>query len=385
MRIKLHDPVVVSQAPLDVKPWGPWQFPVLQRLDDGQLLLEFHQEADSATSRGLPKAQATSADEGRSWQEAPPPGIMAGLRLPNGDLLRALQRPSLPVPGLELPAPLALVPSSYGITYTYYRRSELPADLQSAWWFRRRPAGHSEWVEGQAGVESPDDLVYSTEEVLVRPAFEQDRIHVAPHGELLATQYALPQMSQGRLVIRRFLAKLVESLDNGRTWRLKSSIPYHPDPAADPSWDARDGFTEPQIAFQPDGSLLALLRTTDGNGVGPMYVTHSEDGGTTWETPAVFDNLGVWPQLLTLDSGVTLASYGRPGLYLRASTDPAGRTWDERLTVVPPGTPHRDTCSYSALIALPDGQALLAYSDFNVADDEGRPRKTILTRRIEVN
>lgn len=384
LRITLKAPVVVSQAPPSMRKWGPWQFPLLQRLEDGRLLLEFHKEADSAAAYGLPMGQAVSEDDGATWRDVPAPGIMAGLRLLNGDLLRAFQRLSPPVSTLKMPKPVAFLPSSY-TTYTYYRRSELAVELQSGWWFRRRPADGSEWVEEQARVEVPNDLVYTTENVFVFPFFEQDRIHVAPDGRLVATFYCMPQIAGKRIIlVRRFLSLLMESLDNGRTWRLKSTIPYRPDQTADTAWDARDGFLEPQIGFLPDGSILCLLRTTDGNGVGPLYVCRSEDGGATWSTPCVFDNLGVWPQILTLKSDITLAAYGRPGLYLRATADPSGTTWGPRTTVLQPSELHRDTCSYCDLIPMSDHEALIAYSDFNFPDSGGRPRKTILVRRIDV-
>lgn len=384
MKLVLHDPAVVSRAPPDIRSWGPWQFPRLQRLEDGRLLLEFHKEADSAAAYGLPPGQAVSEDDGATWRNAPPTGIQAGLRLPNSDLLRACQRPSPPAAGRNMPKPLAHVQSSYNNTYTYYRRSELPEELRAGWWFRRKPAGSSTWVEEQASVETPDDIAYVTEGVFVFPYFEQDRIHVAPDGRLVATLYGLPQMNAGRILVRRFLAMLVESPDNGRTWRLKGIIPYCPDTRSDPIWDARDGFTEPQIAFLPNDSMLALLRTTDGNGIGPLYSTRSRDGGKTWDSPRVFDNMGVWPQALVLKCGVTLAAYGRPGLFIRATDDPAAKKWDKKITVVPAGQLHADTCSYSDMIALNDREALIAYSDFNAPDSNGRPCKTILIRRIEV-
>jgi hypothetical protein len=383
--IILHDPVVVSQAPVGLKEWGPWQFPLVERLDDGRLLVNFNKEADSATAYGSPMGQAVSADEGATWREVPAPGIVTGLRLPNGDLLRAFQRPSPPASGLNMPKPLAHVPSSYNtVTYTYYRRSEVPPDLQAGWYFRRRLASGSTWVEEQARVEVPDDLVYTTENVFVFPYFEHDRIQVAPDGRLVATLYSLPQMVRGRTLVRRFFAMLMESSDSGRTWRVKGSIPYRPDPDADPEWDARDGFTEPQIGYLPDGSILCLLRTTDGNGIGPMYITRSKDDGVTWSTPRVFDDCGVWPQVLTVKNGVTLVSYGRPGLYVRATNDPSGMKWGKRMIVVQPGPLAQDTCSYSDMIALTDHEALIVYSHFTFPDGEGRPRKTILARRIEI-
>ncbi len=384
MKITLQDPVVVSQAPPDLRGWGPWQFPLLHRLEDGRLLVEFHREADSATAYGLPMGQAVSVDQGSSWQEMDSPPIAAGLRLPNGDVLRAIQRPSPPAAGLALPAPLALLPSSYQVSYTYYRRAELPAGLRAGWWFRRRAAGAGEWLEESAELALPDDLVYTTEGVFVFPYFEHDRIHLTPEGRLLATLYGLPQVANGRTIVRRFQAMLTESVDQGYTWQVKSVIPYSPDQDADPAWDGRDGFTEPQIGYLPDGSLLCLLRTTDGNGVGPLYSCRSTDGGASWSRPRVFDDLGVWPQLLTLGCGVTLAVYGRPGLYLRASADPAGQRWQTRLTLRQPGPLGRDTCSYADLISLGKNEALLVYSDFEFPDPQGRPCKTILARRIAV-
>ncbi len=384
MNIQLGDPVIVSQAPPHLRSWGPWQFPLLHRLEDGRLLLEFHKEADSAVAYGLPPGQAVSQDEGASWQELPAGGLEAGLRLPNGDRLRAFQKPSLPAADLALPAAWAHLPSSYDITYTYYRRAALPPELRRGWWLRRQAAGSAAWQEEQAQVETPHDLVYATENVFVFPYFEQDRLHVAPDGELLATLYGLPQVERDRTIVRRFLALLVASRDNGRTWRIKSAIPYYPDPKADRLWDARDGFTEPQIGFLPDGSLLALLRTSDGNGQGPLYATRSTDGGSSWELPRVFDQIGVWPQLLTLQNGVTLAAYGRPGLYVRAASDPAARRWGRRRTIVPPRETGHDTCSYCDLLALSDHEALIAYSDFNVPDRAGRPCKSILARKIRV-
>jgi hypothetical protein len=46
-----------------------------------------------------------------------------------------------------------------------------------------------------------------------------------------------------------------------------------------------------------------------------------------------------------LKNGLTLAVYSRPGLYVRATADPAGLRWAQRVTVVPPsaiGTAFRD-------------------------------------------
>ena len=51
---------------------------------------------------------------------------------------------------------------------------------------------------------------------------------------------------------------------------------------------------------------------------------------------------------------------------------------------MPPLALQRDTCSYADVLAVGEQEALIAYSDFNVADAQGRPCKTILVRRISL-
>ena len=97
--IRLHEPVVVARAPPATRGWGPWQFPSLQRLPDGRLSLAFHVEADSAVAYGLPRQVMLSADDGRSWTPAARDDAEAlsapWIQLPDGDLLRQVQRRSV--------------------------------------------------------------------------------------------------------------------------------------------------------------------------------------------------------------------------------------------------------------------------------------------------
>lgn len=383
--VSLGDPFVVAQAPPEVTGWGPYQFPRVERLADGALHVAYHIEADSATAYGLPLGHAVSRDEGRSWQAVASAPLNGGLELPNGDRLLADSDRSLPVESLSLPAPLASVHATY-VDYDYYRTRDLPPALSRAWPFLRLRAGATDWEREWATVDlgEDSDLRGVTEARFVIPFFEQDRVRVAPDGSLRTTTYLLPQLGPRHKVVRPFLVRVLRSADGGHTWRQISTIPYQPDPGADPLWDLRDGFTEPELHDLPDGSILAFLRTQDGCGQGPMYAARSEDGGFTWSRPQVFDDCGVWPQLLTLACGVTLAAYGRPGLFVRATADPAGRAWNERVTVVTPAALGADTCSYSDLVALDAERALLVYSSFTHPNARGERCKTILSRTVEV-
>lgn len=378
MDMHLGAPIVVSRGPIGLKHWGPWQFPAIERLADGRLHVSYHIEADSATAYGLPVGHAASSDNGQTWQ--PLAGVPAGsgLLLPNGDRLRSIAERSRPLADLTLPAPIATRKGTYGATYNIYALEDLPADLRAGWRFSRCHAGQSEWVEETATVHMPGEIRYSDETVFTFPWMW--RMSVAPDGSIWGFIY--PWRAPGRVLREKWLPVFMRSTDNGHTWVMLSEIAYRGDPAADKAWDKRDGFTEPNVAFMPDGSLFALLRTTDGNGPGPIYSCHSQDGGKTWSTPQPFDDCGVWPSFVTLKNGGTLATYGRPGVFVRATSDPSGRIWDKRVTIIEPGQIARESCSYSDFIALDDHTALLAYSDFNYPDEQGNLRKTIMVRTI---
>jgi hypothetical protein len=113
----------------------------------------------------------------------------------------------------------------------------------------------------------------------------------------------------------------------------------------------------------------------------------STDDGKTWSVPRVFDSLGVLPQLLVLETGCTLASYGRPRVWVRATADKSGLTWAPRVEVPLHNvdwTEWGPTCGYTRMLALDANSAMLVYSDFGYPDHEGAPRKTILVRTITV-
>lgn len=393
-KITLGAPVVVSRAPLGFRKWGPWQFPSIQRLPDGRLQIAYHIAADSAAAYGTPPGVAVSSDNGDTWTEVKPadpasagaldaaqtaPAVIA---LPNGDLLRqVLLRSRKLQDGREKLPPSIPWTDSSGGNLTLYLSESLPKEL-AGYRFSRLKKGYHEWAEETAEVNIPGEVrgVYNDGNILVFPWIQ--RVKLAPDGTLWGVSHGL-RVVNGAL--RTPLAIIfIRSTDYGHTWNLLSEIPYQPDKKADRLWDKNEGFEEPNITFLPDGSVFCLIRTSEQE-AGPMYQSRSTDHGKTWSKPVVFDDLGVWPALLTLKNGVTLASYGRPGLYVRATRDPHGRRWGGRVTVVKPGGWGRDTCSYSDLFALSDHSALIAYSDFNYPDAEGKPRKTILVRKITLS
>jgi hypothetical protein len=387
--VELSRPVTVVMAPPEVRRWGPYQFPSLSRLPDGRILVSFHVEADSATAYGLPPARAASADEGKTWtllpREAPAAGasdLDPSVLLTNGDRLKVKTLRSRKASEFRLPEkPFAQV-FNYGLPTAIYRVEDLPAECAAGWMLYRLPAGHAKWREERATVRLTGEVRCVAEGVMWFPWLFPQMV-VAPDGALWAVNYTLRRVVDGRFQ-KKCPMTVLRSTDAGRSWDIWSEIPYAGISAADPKAGKRAGFTEPYVCFMPDGSALALMRTTDGEGPGPMYWARSTDGGKTWSQPAVFDDLGVSPQMLALKSGVTLAVYGRPGLYVRATADPAGLRWEKRVTVVEPGRIGTDTCSYAALLPLNDHTALVAYSNFNLRNPDGKRCKGIQVRAVTV-
>jgi len=385
--VQLGDPVLVAQGPSEEKRWGWYQFPSIERHLDGRLLVKYQRAADSALSYGEPPAVAVSNDEGLTWEpaECPDDPLFAhsawggGVLLPNGDRLQVKMLHSLPADRVSLPPSIGHEDGTYGNTYDYYPAADLPPEM-AGYHFLRRRAGTEEWVEETATVRIPGAIRNVTEGVLTFPWI--DRLRVGPDGTLWGIHY-WKRVADYEL-LDKWAVFLLRSTDYGHTFDLHGEIRYRGDPLRHPGWTMHEGFTEPDVAFLPDGSLFCLMRTTDGIGVGPLYASRSTDGGRAWSRPKVFDDRGVWPQLLTLGNGVTLAAYGRPGLYVRATADPAAQAWGPRAEVLRASTVWSGTCAYSGLLALDDRTALLVYSDFAHPGEDGQLCKAIKVRRVTV-
>ncbi|MCF7853329.1 MAG: glycoside hydrolase [Candidatus Pacebacteria bacterium] len=413
VHLMLNDPIIVAQAPVDLDragdAWGRWQFPYLRRLSDGRLHVSFSVEPDSASSYGKPMAHAYSDDEGQTWRLGPPQvghETEDGVLLPNGDRLQPVQRPAKRAEEYDLPDSVCDYVCTFGYPRSLYRAEDLPPELNE-WRFRRLTAGKSDWVEEVADMRIPDQLRSVIKEdargtnpengpvqqVIKGPLptpFLRGKIRIAPDQSLWAVTYST-RLSGKRPQSRPLF---LQSVDWGHTWTCLGDVPYEGDVNVDPLADKRDGFTEPDYNFRPDGSVICLMRTSDGNGHGPLYLARSTDGARTWSRAVAFDTTfdgGKMPQLLTLDNGVTLASYGQSGgpgyIAVRATTDPAGLDWQPPVHAhfSPPAPGGWNSCGHTEMVALDDNRALIVYSDFNYRDAHGQPRKTVLVRVIETN
>lgn len=368
-RVEMSEPRLVAAGPADEDRWGRWQFPVLETAHGGKLLLFVHVEQDSAASYGKARKTYVSGDQGKTWREDRQAADGAfGLKLKNGDWFRTDTVAATPASEIPLPKQVA-ERVSYKTPFQLYLMRELPETMRRIFFQRYRGGA---WKAESQTVDDAHALRYVTGGLM--PQIWWGDMKLLKDGTLLALTY--PYYHDSQPVPFTSSASYV-SKDHGRSWAKTGHILYE---EAD---RRRDGFTEPALEVLPDGRLLAALRTTDGNGVGPMYRSWSADRGKTWSPPEAFTDTGVLPRLLQLANGVLVLSSGRPGVDLRFSRD-AGKTWSEPLKLVPvpdPAKPQADSCGYTSLVPLGRDRFLIAYSWFTPPTGQ----KSIYVREVQVS
>ncbi|MEO6907334.1 MAG: sialidase family protein [Abditibacteriaceae bacterium] len=201
-----------------------------------------------------------------------------------------------------------------------------------------------------------------------------------PHGDLLATLYCwfesddtpcpyMPSMKKMRTVLLR-------STNRGESWRYLSTV------AVDPAV-GEEGFCEPVMVRlsqgEYSGRLVCIMRT--GSIDYPLYQAHSDDDGASWSQPRELEMRGVDPNLIEMQDGTLVCSYGRrmngqheeKRYYLAFSKD-GGETWPQ-IIAMPPTEPHAqtiplsetgewyygDTTHYSTILEMQPGTLLLLY------------------------
>ena len=142
-----------------------------------------------------------------------------------------------------------------------------------------------------------------------------------------------------------------------------------------------EGLCEPCLNVMPDGSIMMLMRS---GGNAPCYRAFSTDKCQSWSMVKKFDEVGVLPQMVTLDCGVSIATYGRPYMRIRTTSDPSGKTWQPAQTFDLYSGEKDTSCYYTNLLAIDDTHALWIYSDFKYPNADGVPVKSIITRVITV-
>ena len=163
-----------------------------------------------------------------------------------------------------------------------------------------------------------------------------------PDGRLLWPVYS----REGNTILG-----ITESTNRGRSFRWLAAM------CDDPTIGER---REPGLVKLASGELLAVIRTgTFPSDDRPMVQVRSSDGGHTWSSPQRLARSGVCPQVLLLDNGVLVCSYGsRRYLHVMASWDGEGRSWSEPVVLY-----EGQTDGYSNLQALGTDRFRICYQE----------------------
>ena len=260
------------------------------------------------------KISLRSQDSGASWQTGP--GLLyakatAGGTEPSGRLLRLADESLIALAGR---AQKGAKPGLFSGRWARFASLE---ELTSA-------SGDS-WQETSLKVErwkalTADNDTEVTELQVTGPMLELE------DGTLLAATYGnfqgdtVPMVgfvaNKGQKWFK-YRTYLLESRDGGESWQYLSTIAYDGD-------TGQESFCEPAMVDLGSGELLAIMRT---GRFAPLHQARSLDGGKTWGKPESSHILGLAPQMVLLENGALVCSFGwRPMkvAYGLAMTDEEG-------------------------------------------------------------
>ena len=230
------------------------------------------------------------------------------------------------------------------------------------------------WQPETIRYETRDALIWTSEQsngsILSRNSFEYSLLRFG--GELFTADYKWRYLRREGGAPRGMVVTCMVSKDNGRSFERRGTIAEDPSGKQHPS--------ETAMAVTSDNQLVCIGRATCES-TQPMWITFSSDRGSTWTARETFYAFGVMPVMTSLPTGVTALAFGRPGVHLSFSPDGSAKTWTEPLAILPK---NRKTCGYANLLNLSAESFLLAYSDFEHRDEQGKQRKAMLVRRVTV-
>ena len=98
----------------------------------------------------------------------------------------------------------------------------------------------------------------------------------------------------------KYRTYLLASSDGGANWEYLSTVAYDGE-------TGQESFCEPAMVDLGGGELLAVMRT---GRFAPMFQARSLDGGKTWQEPESMHILGLAPQMVLLENGALVCSFG---------------------------------------------------------------------------
>lgn len=430
VELVMGEPVVIVQGIRpEEKLWGPYQFPVPYNMGD-RILVSVHVSDDSFTSYADPCRWFESSDGGKHWKEVSQQAAdSCGTILPDGEVIRLLVENSKVLTGWKFesfdkrtpdydfstpadegcfPVPDGARGDLFGAVAYTYKAERLAPSLRNVKWAVSRLTSEGV-VKDSAEVDWPglSRVVHCNgwfNNPVLKAVFPRGYPRVSPDGRLWVTAFSGEGhiMRKSGMYSPYYSASLFVSEDGAHSFRMVAEMEYPADGTMDYPY-ASGGFSDSDIAFMPDGSMVWFFRSnwygTTGEEWSPMYISRSEDSGKTWSKPVRFSECGTLPRVVTLACGTSIVVYGRPGIFLQASSDGSGKHWSKPLEVmtasdrsplanIPIENPsfheYDGAGGNPEIIALDRNTAMIVYSDFYVPDENGVKRKSILCRTVTV-
>ena len=423
-----YEHVIARGCRYEENAWGEWQFPRPYNIH-GRLVCSVDVSNDDIVSFGEPKRWYESKDTGNTWHEIfPKSEAEFGLLLPNGDRICFPMESAVSIKEYKMPdwkmltpaydfnkkAIEGTLPQPDGMTYWLdgtvikaYNADRLPPSLaKKEWHMERIPNGESVPVREQVKVDWPylTRVVFTnTMDNVLKPIFPRGNPKIGPDGAIWITALS----GEGHINPKNgkyspyYSAELFRSEDNGHTFKQHAHMEYEADGNEYPYRSG--GFSDSDIEFMPDGSIVWFLRTAwamfTGREWDPMYMSRSTDNGVTWSKPVKFADTGILPRLCRLECGTVLLCYARPGTFVCACNDGKGLEWTNPVTVMtgddrsglhnlkienPTFHEWGGSCENPEIIPIDEKTAMLFYTDFYYPDEKGVKRKTVLCRKITV-
>jgi sialidase-1 len=194
-----------------------------------------------------------------------------------------------------------------------------------------------------------------------------------PVKQLVSAPHEAIELSDGRLlyvgtayVQDQKIIGVEQSLDDGQSWQLISSIPMNSD-------DDVAFAHEPHVVELSDGKLVAMFRYSPKE-LNQRFLRQSEsyDGGKSWTTSHLTEIWGYPPHLLLLENDLLLVSYGvrrEPFGEKACISRDGGETWEtDREIMINPA--NNGDLGYPASVQLEDGSILTVYYQVDKAGEK---------------
>ena len=392
--LEIGDPVVVTQGAVGDNAWGHYQFPGLAYTLDGNIVASWNYSDDTIDDYINTFRKKVSTDGGKTWSDDESLcSTPDKFKMSNGKYFAGFKRANAHVATLQNAYEPAFTWSANGVYvnnggYKIFFAEDLPKNEDTTVWGYEYDAATNTTEEFECTinwphaplVEFPEGKIYPMTQMF---SLSQDSIITIDGVMYLAMYfYGFNSYAASREYAvgdhsRYYSTYIFTSEDNGRTWNFLSQLT-----TLGNSLTFSEGLCEPCLNIMPDGSVMILMRS--GGDSKPCYWARSTNKCKSWSVIKKFDDIGVLPQMVTLDCGVSIATYGRPYMRIRATSDPTGKTWQPAQTFDMYSGENNSSCYYTDLLALDDTHALWIYSDFKYPNADGVPVKSIIVRVITV-